>query len=58
MDKPTGTFVAGVGSSVSCCGSQGEDQERVRTGGGGGFPEDATPPLLCPDTVGVVLSQQ
>ena len=58
VDKPAGTEVVWVCSSVSLGGCWGQDKEWVRTGGGGGFPEDAAPSLLRPDTVGVVLTQQ
>ena len=58
VHEPDGTKVVWVGSSVSLGGCRGQDQEWVRTGGGGGLPEDGAPPLLRPDTVGVVLTQQ
>ena len=58
MNKSVGTEVVWTCSRVSLRGSWGQDEEGIRTGGGGCFPEDGAPSLLCPDTVGVGLSQQ
>ena len=57
-DKSAGAEVAWGCTSVSLGGGGGQDQEGVGTGGGGCLPEDGAPSLLCPDTVGVGLSQQ
>jgi len=55
--NPLGQRLGGC-TSVSLGGGGGQDQEGVGAGGGGCLPEDGAPSLLCPDTVGVGLSQQ